>query len=95
MRFASFSSELGDTALTLTPALLAAVLAFERPPRHVILLEESAAPLPRAKRPARLLLERLPHLLARAPQEVRSFSMMISVTGVATEVRTLRPQHEA
>lgn len=67
LRFASFSGELGDARLTLTPALLAAALAFEPPPRRAR-QQDPAAALQKAKRPA----QPLERLLARAPREVCS-----------------------
>lgn len=63
LRFASFSGELGDARLTLTPVLLAAALAFEPPPRRTG-QQDPAAALQKGKG------QPLERLLARAPQEV-------------------------
>lgn len=67
LRFLSLTSELGDLVATLTPQLLEALLAFQPPPR------QPQRPRPRlrpARPPKPPLAERLPGLLARAPQQV-------------------------
>ena len=80
LRFLSLTSELGDTALTLTPALVDSAMAFKPPPRQpsqaVAEGANMAQMLPTAPLAAKTevqkahKLSRLPSLLSRAPQQV-------------------------